>query len=203
MDINSLPSNSHKSREEKYHKPEKDISPVVSQPATLRKKSGIVKLADIFMPEDISSVKDYIVGSVIIPKIKNVLHDIGSEAWDSFWGISGRSSSRGPASRVTFGHTDYNKMSTQGEAPRQRSGVDYNDIEFRTRGDAELVLDRMGELCENYDFVSVADMYSIAEVSNDNFALTKWGWTDISEAKVVPLSGGGYSIKMPRAKPID
>ena len=61
----------------------------------------------------------------------------------------------------------------------------------------------MGEICENYEFVSVADMYSIAEVSNDNYTLNKWGWTDISGAKVVPVSGGGYSIKMPRAMPVD
>ena len=203
MDIDSLPSNSHKSREEHYHKPEKDVSPVVSQPATVRKKSSIVKLADVFLPEDVASVRSYIISDVIIPKIKTVLHDIGSEAWDSFWGISGRSSSRGPASRVSFGRTDYNKMSERRDQPRQRSGIDYSDIEFRTRGDAELVLDRMGEICENYEFVSVADMYSIAEVSNDNYTLNKWGWTDISGAKVVPVSGGGYSIKMPRAMPVD
>lgn len=204
MDIDSLPSNSHKSKEEKYHKPEKDLSPVVSQPATVKKKSGIVKLADVFLPEDVASVRSYIVSDVIIPKIKNVLHDIGAEAWDSFWGISGRSTSRGTASRVSYVSYDkYSKRAEHSDQPRQRSGIDYNDVEFRTRGEAELVLDRMGELCEEYGAVSVADFYSISDVTNENYTLNKWGWTDISGMKVVGLSGGGYSIKMPRAIPLD
>lgn len=203
MDIDSLPSNSHKSREEQYHKPEKDLSPVVSKPATTKKKSGIVKLADVFMPEDVASVKSYIIGDVIIPKIKNMLHDIGAEAWDSFWGISGRSTGTS-ASRVRF--VDYNKMSKPNETrehPRQRTNLDYEDIIFNTRGDAEMVLDRMGELCDQYDFVSVDDIYRLSDAPNDNWALAKIGWHDISGAKVVIRSGGGYSIKLPRPMPLD
>ena len=61
----------------------------------------------------------------------------------------------------------------------------------------------MGELCEEYGAVSVADFYSISDVTNENYTLNKWGWTDISGMKVVGLSGGGYSIKMPRAIPLD
>ena len=204
MDINSLPSNSHKSKKQdkQYSKPEKKIEPVVSGKATVKKKSGIVRLADVFLPEDVSSVKEYILVDVIIPKIKNMLHDIGSEAWDSFWGISGRSNSRSTASRVSYVSYDKYSRDKQPENPR-RSGVNYEDIIFSTRGDAESVYDRMAELCDTFNAVSVADMYELADVPNDNYTLNKYGWTSMEGAQVVRLSGGGFAIKMPKARPFD
>lgn len=204
MDINSLPSNSHKSKEQEkqYSKPEKKIEPVVSGKATVKKKSGIVRLADVFLPEDVNSVKDYVIGDIIIPKIRSLLHDIGSEAWDSFWGISGRSSSRGTASKVSYVSYDRYSRDKQPETPR-RSGVNYEEIIFSTRGDAEAVYDRMAELCDTFNAVSVADMYELAEVPNDNYTLNKYGWTSMEGAQVVRLSGGGFAIKMPKARPFD
>ena len=204
MDINSLPSNSHKSKEQdkQYSKPEKKIEPVVSGKATVKKKSGIVRLADVFLPEDVNSVKEYILVDVIIPKIKNMLHDIGSEAWDSFWGISGRSGSRGTASKVSYVSYDRYSRDKQPENPR-RSGVNYEEIVFPTRGDAETVYDRMSELCDTFGNVSVADVYELADVPNDNYTLNKYGWTSMEGAQVVRLSGGGFAIKMPKARPFD
>lgn len=204
MDINSLPSNSHKSKEQEpqYNKPKKDLSPVVSGKATTKKKSGIVRFADVFLPEDVSSVKEYILTDVIIPKIKSMLHDIGSEAWDSFWGISGRSNSRGTASRVSYVSYDKYSRDKKPDSPR-RSGVNYEEIVFPTRGDAESVYDRMSELCDTFGNVSVADIYELADVPNDNYALNKYGWTSMEGAQVVRLSGGGFTIKMPKARPFD
>lgn len=202
MDINSLPSNSHKSKEQQYSKPEKKIEPVVSGKATVKKKSGIVRLADVFLPEDVESVKDYVIGDIIIPKIRSLLHDIGSEAWDSFWGISGRGASRGTASKVSYVSYDKYSRDKQPETPR-RSGVNYEEIVFPTRGDAESVFDRMAEVCDTFNAVSVADMYELADVPNDNYTLNKYGWTSMEGAQVIRLSGGGFSIKMPKARPFD
>lgn len=206
MDINSLPSNSHKSREQErkqYNNPEKKIEPVVSAKATTKKKSGIVRLADVFLPEDVESVKSYILADVIIPKIKNMLHDIGSEAWDSFWGISGRSTRSNTASRVSYVSYDKYSQNRGQDQPRQSSGVNYEEIIFSTRGDAESVYDRMSELCDSFGAVSVADVYELADVTNDNYTLNKYGWTSMEGAQVVRLSGGGFTIKMPKARPFD
>lgn len=204
MDINSLPSNSHKSKEQEkqYSKPEKKIEPVVSGKAVVKKRTGITRLADVFLPEDVNSVKDYVIGDIIIPKIRSLLHDIGSEAWDSFWGISGRSGSRGTASKVSYVSYDKYSRDKQPENPR-RSGLSYEEIIFSTRGDAESVYDRMAELCDTFNAVSVADMYELADVPNDNYTLNKYGWTSMEGAQVVRLSGGGFAIKMPKARPFD
>lgn len=207
MDIESLPSNSHKSRAKQYDLPEKKVESVVSGKCNVKKRGGLIKLADVFLPEDVVSVKSYILNDVVIPKIKDLLHDIGAEAWDSFWGISGRSGARPTASRLTY--TSYDRYSRLGanraeeHNPRRTSGINYDDIVFSSRGDAELVLERMDELCDKYKQVSIADLYDLADISNDNYTLNKYGWTDIREAKIVRLSGGGYTIKMPRATSLD
>lgn len=207
MDISSLPSNSHKSKEQqKYNLPEKKVEKVVTGETSIKRRSGIVKLADVFLPEDIQSVKSYILADVIIPKIKDVLHDIGSEAWDSFWGISGRST-RGSASKYTY--VSYDKKygnpdrDPRDQHPRRSGRLDYDEIVFNSRGDAETVLERMDELCERYQQVSVADMYDLSDVTNDNWMLTKYGWTDTRDARIERLSGGKYRINMPKARPLD
>ena len=205
MDINSLPSNSHKSKEQEkqYSKPEKKIEPVVSGKAIVKKRTGITKLADVFLPEDVDSVKSYIIFDILIPKIKSGIHDIVSEAWDSFCGISRRSGSRSTASKVSYVSYDkYSRGDKQPETPR-RSGVNYEEIVFPTRGDAESVYDRMAELCDTFNAVSVADMYELADVPNDNYTLNKYGWTSMEGAQVIRLSGGGFAIKMPKARPFD
>lgn len=204
MDINSLPSNSHKSKEQEkqYSKPEKKIEPVVSGKAVVKKRTGITRLADVFLPEDVDSVKTYIIFDILIPKIKSGIHDIVSEAWDSFCGISGRSGSRGTASKVSYVSYDNYSRDKQPENPR-RSGVNYEEIVFPTRGDAESVYDRMAELCDTFNAVSVADMYELADVPNDNYTLNKYGWTSMEGAQVIRLSGGGFAIKMPKARPFD
>lgn len=204
MDINSLPSNSHKSREAQYHKPAKKVESVISGTTSTKKKNGIVRLADIFLPEDVESVKGYILDDVIIPKIKNMLHDIGAEAWDSFWGISGRNASRGSASRVSYiSYDKYSGRNSDRQTQTQRRGLNYDDIIFSSRGDAELVLDRMADLCDSYQVVTIADMYELSDVSTDNYMFNKYGWTDVRDAKILRLSGGDYTIKMPKAMPIE
>ena len=46
-------------------------------------------------------------------------------------------------------------------------------------------------------------MYELAEVPNDNYRLNKYGWTSMEGAQVDRLSGGGFAIKMPKARPFD
>ena len=210
MEIPDYKPNSHKSKELSRQSnsddiPKRKFEKVVTGTTVTKKKSSVTKLADVFLPSDMESVKTYILVDVIIPKVKTVLHDIGSEVWDSFWGISGRPRSASPGSRVSY--ISYDKMSRQQNDqrryPETKQTTNYDDIVFSSRGDAELVLDLMSEACEQYGFVSVSDMYEMADVSSDNYTLNKYGWKDTSGAKIVGLSGGGYTIKMPKAYPID
>ena len=78
---------------------------------------------------------------------------------------------------------------------------DYDDIIFDNRGDAEAVLSSMEDVIDQYGVVSIADLFDLAEVSNSNYAMNNYGWTDLRTANVVRVRDG-YILKLPRALPI-
>ena len=203
--MDNYPSNSNMSKKVDAEViPEKKVEKVVSGVVKKRHKNEFRKLADIFMPEDVTSVKSYILQDVIIPKVKNMLHDIGSEAWDSFWGISGRShGGTTSASKISYQrYYDSRKDPNRGVSiSSNRPGYNFDDPVFETRGDAEEVLLRMDELLATYGVVSVADLYDLAGMTC-SYTANNYGWTNISSAKVVRIREG-YVITMPRVMPID
>ena len=79
----------------------------------------------------------------------------------------------------------------------------FNIIEpiFETRRDAEEILNYIGDLIDEYGFVTVADLYDLAGVSG-NYTNNKYGWTDISNAEIVRLKDG-YMIKLPKIRKLD
>ena len=78
----------------------------------------------------------------------------------------------------------------------------YDDILFDSRGDAEAVLDTMNDIIDRYGTVSVADLYDLAQVPNDNFTMNRYGWTNISGAYAHRVRDG-YILKLPRTKPLN
>ena len=80
-------SNSHKSNEVDERK---KVGKVVKGKVKTKKKSGITKFTDVFISEDVSSVKSYIIGEVLIPAMKKALSDIVTNGIDMIlYGESG------------------------------------------------------------------------------------------------------------------
>lgn len=206
-DYENLPNNSHQFKEDKkaLQTQEKRATKVVRGPVKT-KKNEIRKFTDIFIAEDIGQVKEYIVHDVLIPSLKNAFFDVvvGGLKMSLF---GGRGSDRRTISdKVSF--RDYNRMSRDDDYRRdrdhgrggERSVFDYDDIILDTRGEAELVLERMDEIMEEYRLVRVADLYDLVGVSGPHTA-NNYGWTNIRNAKVVPVRDG-FMIRMPKALPI-
>jgi len=62
----------------------------------------------------------------------------------------------------------------------------------------------MMESIERYKYVSVADMYDMADLTAP-FTSNKYGWTrvsDVARADIVKVDGD-YVIKLPRVEPLD
>ena len=59
----------------------------------------------------------------------------------------------------------------------------------------------MEEVIDHYGFVTVADMYEMANMSAP-FTANKYGWTSIRTAEPVRVRDG-YILKLPKAMPID
>jgi len=69
---------------------------------------------------------------------------------------------------------------------------------FDTRQEAELILSRLEWILREYLFVSVADFYDLIGIESA-FLDSKYGWKDLSLAKVGSCVGG-YFINFPPTK---
>lgn len=187
---------------------EKNLKPVVSNSAKLKKKGDGRKLLDLFVSEDASNVKSYVFMEVLIPAIKKAIDDIVSDGIHMilYGGKNGgRSSSRPSASRVSYGGFFSNSQANRTDPrpnPSRVSGLDYENIEFTNRGDAEAVLSAMEDVIDQYDFVTVADLYDLADISTTNYTFNKYGWTDLHNARVERYRDV-YILKLPRALPLN
>lgn len=196
--------NSYRSKEVIDVYPDKGIQKVVSNPVKSRKKSSVRKLSEVFISEDIDNVKDYILMDVLLPAIKKAISDTVTNGIDMIlYGETGRTKKNTSASRVSYGgyYTGSNDR-YKGSENHMRTGYSYDEVIIDNRGEAEEVLCRMDELIEMYGIVSVADLYDLIGKSH-NYTDNKYGWTDIRSASVVRVRGGGYTIKLPRALPLD
>ena len=161
------------------------------------------KLADVFISEDISNVKNYILMDVIVPAIKKAIYDLVVGTLDmSLYGGRGSNSKRPTADKISY---DYNGVSRRDNRSfnntKTNSGYSYDDIILDTRGEAEAVLMRLDEIMEEYPFVRVADLYDLVGITG-NYTDNNYGWTNIRNAEVVRVRDG-EKIKMPRALPLN
>lgn len=197
------PDNSHSGREA-AGPPEKKVDKVVTGTAKTRKKSGAQKFAGAFLPEDVTSVKSYILRDVVVPGIKNAIADVVSIM---LFGETGRLGGRktGAGSKVSYNRYYDDRRDDRRDygRPRAPGGFEYDDIVFETRADAELVLDQLEAVINKYGVASVGDLYDLAGITPPRgYTSNKYGWTDIRSAKVA-RTRDGYILELPRAAQID
>lgn len=192
-------SNSNKARERQNDPiPEKKVEKVVSGSVKSKKKSGLQKITNVFVPEDVDNVKSYIIEDIVVPAVKDIILD----AIRAFLGVNGRSGGKSSsASKVSYRKYYEDSNRRDYGTTRTRTGYEYDDIILDNRGEAEEVLSRMDELIATYGLVSVADYYDLVGVTG-NYTDNKYGWTDIRSATVVRVRDG-YTIKLPKALPIN
>lgn len=196
--------NSHKSREERQESaPEKKVEKIISGTVKSKKKTEIQKFADVFISEDVSNVKTYILMEVLVPAIKKAVSDVVTNGLDMIlYGETGRTKKNSPSSKVSY-RSYYDKGNDRRDygSSKTRTGYDYDDIILDNRGEAEDVLSRMDDLIATYGLVSVADLYDLVGITC-NYTDNKYGWTDIRSAQVIRVRDG-YMIKLPKALPLN
>lgn len=198
--------NSHRSKEaskEKDLPAERKVEKVVKGKAKT-KKNEMRRFTDSFISEDAANVKSYILMDVLVPAIKKAVSDIVTDGVDMI--LYGGSGSRDGKRRSSGNKISYRSYYDDRRDPRDRdsrahSRFDYDDIVFETRGEAELVREQMVEMIDRYGFVTVADMYDMADLTSP-YTSNKYGWTNIRSAEAVRIRDG-YILKLPKAMPID
>lgn len=197
--------NSHKYKEEQKEASEKKVEKVVKGTVKTKKKSEVRKFTDVFISEDASNVKNYIIMDVIIPALKKTVSDIVTTGIDMLlYGESGRTRRNSPASSISYrSYYDRKKEDDRRYGGARTNNIqDYDDFVLETRGEAEEVLDRMSELIDSYGQVSIADLYDLVGKSCTNYTYNKYGWVNIRNAEPIRVRDG-YLLKLPKALPID
>ena len=195
-------SNKYKEEQKQANGERQKLDKVITGTAKAKKKSAARKFTDVFVAEDASNVKSYIVSDVLIPAAKKLISDIVRDGIDMLlYGGTGHRSDKSRSSRVDYVSYSKNSDRRSATSTRTRTGYNYDDVVLDTRGEAEDVLTRMDELIDMYGVVSVADLYDLVGISG-NYTDNKYGWTNIRNAEPVRVRDG-YMLKLPKALPID
>jgi hypothetical protein len=215
-DINpeEFPSNSDKSKEE-VKKPLKRARRVVRGGHAKRLKSGKKSLMTNFFGEEVTEVGNYILHEVLIPAAKNTIQDMITNGIEMLlYGESGgsRRPGRKDPRRSIVSYDAYYKGDTRrlggrSSEPKRLSyrGKSYpiGEIIIDNRGEANDVLVALEEILDEYDSVTVSDLYEIVGFDSDDWTTARWGWTDLQSARVVRAREGGYLLQLPPAIPLD
>jgi hypothetical protein len=200
------PPNSHKHKEAQKQATtqEKQIQKVVKGPVKT-KKNDFRKFADIFISEDVTNVKTYILMDVLVPAIKKGIYDIVTNGIDMIlYGGTGKAKNGSNGSKVPYYSYSSNKNTVNyrgSENAAPRSAADYDDIIWPDRGSAERAKQQMQDIVATYGIVTVNDLYEMTPLTPP-FTAQKYGWMDVSRAEVIRVRDG-YVLKLPRAVPID
>lgn len=178
---------------------------VIEGTAKLKQKTELQKAAGSFISSDIRSVGSYAVTDIIIPAIKNTVVSVIKDGIEMlFFGETRRSSdSRVPGARVDYRGMYSDRRDEPRRDERRVTGFEYEDIKFYNRGQAEAVLDAMGDTIAEYRFVTIGDMFEFAGLTPPAYTNVRYGWDSIRYAEIRRTRDGDYYIDLPRPRPRD
>lgn len=175
--------------------------------------SGEAKISE--NRKDSKTIFSYIKDEYIVPAIKKTISTVIGNGSDLIGdviknsvdmamygeaGVTKKNNSYYSGPRVSY--INYN---TRREPPRLMSantGIDYQTIIFNTRGDADIVMDKLYEELEDYGEVRLAALYEYAGITCPP-TYNNYGWKNLKGTQIVRMSDGGYTIDLPKPHPMD
>lgn len=209
---NQFPSNSRHPRPE----PDRVVEQVTTGEAKRGKRSLGRQFRDVFIGGDTKSVVHYVIFEVLVPQAKDMIAEAASSGFERLIFGENRPGGRRYGSRPQQGnYTNYaNRYAIRGNNPVGRAERDpagrpqasmqphpIDEIILASRIEADAVLDRMYDLLNQYENVSVADLYSMIGWSSSHTDY-KWGWTQLQNCQIRRIHDG-YVLLLPRPVALD
>lgn len=195
-----------------------------NEPVQLPVKQEVVKLKgwkrikQIFIAEDLPSVKTKIFEGVIVPSIKDFIVTVVSDGISLiFYGERTVNARRkvqssfltGSGSRISYSTYYASSLSGQDNIEKKiaPSTVGYVEPTFETYLEASECLNDLCEQLDSYEAVTVSDLYNHRHVCKqgvyrDEAVYQNWGWKNFGNAKVT-LTPVGYTMNLPAPKPLN
>lgn len=205
----NYPGNSHKAKAKAIdpNKPPKEkLEKVIEGVVVERKKPLGKRILATFTGDDSRSVGNYLLFDVILPATKQLISDIAIQGVERvLFGDGARPSQGRPGYR-----TPYNRMSSNGGSRRNEPRTisqtakrthDFNEIILETREDAQRILDDLRSVLEQFDVVTVSDLYDLVGITG-SFQDDKWGWFELNNAPIRRIAEG-YLLELPKTTVID
>lgn len=213
---NKFPGNSNMakrlnpSESEPVEKPKVEPAPLKGS-VTKRKKTFGERITSLIFSDTVSNVGRYILHDVLVPTIQNLLVDVirgGSERM-----ILG---DRAPRRRYQGGSvqpgsynprvTPYDSYSVRPEdryvqprgqePPIVRGRPNYDELVLDYEDDAQIILNKLQLLMDEYQRVTLADLYDICQITGEYTDLY-WGWKNNADFDKQRLRDGRWLLIIP------
>ena len=165
-----------------------------------------VNTENAFFKGSVESAGRSIMADILIPAAKDTIYNMLNSFMSSILYGNAEIPTRGRSGNMrTMDGRPYNDYSNPSRAPfaarqanMQRSVYDYGSIEFETRGDAEVVLGYMRDICDEQGFCTVFNYYEITG-NRPNSTDINYGWYELPEGivKVQKKFNGYYRLTLP------
>jgi hypothetical protein len=204
----SYSSNSQKSKQPEQTEEPRVTGPVISGSAVERKVPLRKKFLSAYTGDSAQSVGSFLVTDVVVPYTKNLISDLVTQGINRL--LYGSSRPTGSmigsvvGSRVSSGYGKFfngggaqNQQSQNAQMSAQaRANHAFGEIVLNSRSDAEIVIDSLRDLIEQYGNAKVTNLYSLLGITGE-FTDQKYGWTNLSRASVIHTREG-YVLDLPR-----
>ena len=206
--MEQFPPNSQKAKAAD-HGP-KQVKQVTSAEVKRRRRPLGKQFAHTFFGGDAKTALGYMIESVIIPATQEAIVEAFSSGVEKIvYGDRGGRRRGAPSAPSPYGRVNYNQQSMQHPAAPQPRGIsrggkarhDFGELVIQRRNEAEDVLGSMFDILSQYDVVVVADLYELCGIAPSHTD-HKWGWRDLTGAKVGRVRGGGYLLDLPQPEPL-
>lgn len=198
--------------------PPKKIERVVVTDVIIQKPGIGRKFRNLFLEADIKSAARYVVADVLIPAARNLVVDATTKGMERL--VYGDRAIRrrnygSHESRISYNSIPSSRDRGYGGSPlrdahsrnappvlpepRGRT-LQSRDLVFSSREEADLVLEKMNDVIDQYEVVSMADLNDLVGIPSSHTD-NKWGWSNLKDVKIHQVREG-FLIDFPPAEAI-
>jgi hypothetical protein len=188
---------------------EKNIERVVITDVIQKPKGPGRRFKEIFLGGDARQAAAYVGRDVLLPALRNLIVDMVTKGAERM--VYGESSYRrrpGINYRAQYQGIQYNRPFDPRDPirdPRERAYSttsrvrqnrhEINDVIIATKEEADLVVERLADILDKYEVVSLADLNDLIGLQTSHID-NKWGWTYLGNLQVRQIRQG-YLLELP------